>query len=161
MQYLDVVTLSKHEMQYGQYIESVFLFDDDTVVEKTYDKIGNIWFDSDLNEISTRTLIYELTDLQNESKQYRICVYKYDENTEKYLWHVLSNISDDEEECVPYKIAYGRDECVPSSLSPDILSKPVEEFVLGKQELEELRDIFCYIECLTDSCKNLKRLLKL
>lgn len=164
MQYLDVVTLSKHEMQYGQHIESEFLFDDDTVVEKSYDKIGNIWFDQELNAISTRTLIMELTNLQDEAKLYRICIFRCGEDTEKYLWHMLSNISENDESTTPYKIAYNKEEsqCIENPL--DISCEPEEEgeeYVLHKQELEELRDILCYVECINDSCKNLKRLLKL
>ena len=155
MQYLDVVTLSKYEMQYGQHIESEFLFNDYTVVEKSYYKIGNVWFDQESNAtISTRTLIMELTNLQDEAKEYRIYVFKYDKDGERYVWHMLSNIS---ENATPYKVTYNEEEALQYIENP---CEP-EEYVLHKQELEELRDILCYVECINNSCKNLKRLLKL
>lgn len=155
MQYLDVVTLSKYEMQYGQHIEAEFLFNDHTVVEKFYYKIGNVWFDQESNAtISTRTLIMELTNLQDEAKEYRIYIFKYDKDGERYVWHMLSNIS---ENATPYKVTYNEEEALQYIENP---CEP-EEYVLHKQELEELRDILCYVECINNSCKNLKRLLKL
>lgn len=64
MQYLNVVKLTKHELQYGQCITAMFVLDNNVVVEKTYDKIGDTWFESDLTSISNRTLNFVLSDLQ-------------------------------------------------------------------------------------------------
>lgn len=160
MQYLNVVKITKHELQYGQRIEAMFLVDKHEVVEKTYEKIANTWVDIDSDDvISNRDLACVIGDLQQSAIAYRICIFR-DDGDDSYLWHMISNFENDTE-CEPHKVSYLKGEYIVPHVTDLLSVGKIDEYVLGKQELEELRDLFIYLECINNCSKNLKRLLKL